>query len=91
MNESFQIALIQFFQGRLDDAKKSVTKSLNLQESAEAFYLKGRINFACGLWNEALQDYSESISIDAVWSADVYYFEPHTTISGVIPNSSTGA
>lgn len=77
MNESFQIALIQFFQGRLDDAKKSVTKSLNLQESAEAFYLKGRINFAFGLWNEALQDYSESIPIDAVWSADVYYYQAY--------------
>lgn len=77
MNEFLQIALIQFFQGRLNDAKKSVTKSLNLPESAEAFYLKGRINFAFGLWNEALQDYSESISIDAVWSADVYYYQAY--------------
>lgn len=77
MNEFFQIGLIQFFQGRLDDAKKSVTKSLDLQESAEAFYLKGRINFAFGLWDEALQDYSESISIDGAWSADVYYYQAY--------------
>lgn len=77
MNEFFQIGLIQFFQGRLDDAKKSVTKSLNMQESAEAFYLKGRINFAFGLWDEALQDYSESISIDGAWSADVYYYQAY--------------